>query len=125
MFIAVRSMSVRPYVLRIYKEVVSLANLQEQVKQDMDRIVTEWLETEYLNKDDVFVIGCSTSEVAGEHIGTSGSEDIAEVIFTALQRLTREKKVHLAFQCCEHLNRAIVMAKHTQEKLQLNPVTVI
>jgi len=96
-----------------------------QVKKDLDQIVNEWLELDYLNDGDLFVVGCSTSEVAGKQIGTSGSEEIAEVIFEALLPLKREKNVHVVFQCCEHLNRALVLEKSVQEKLQIDPVSVI
>ncbi|MEI3604230.1 TIGR01440 family protein [Pseudogracilibacillus sp. SE30717A] len=96
-----------------------------EVKKDLERITLEWLENDYLKPDNLFVVGCSTSEVAGKHIGTSGSEEIAEVIFYSLNRLAKEKGIHLAFQCCEHLNRALVIEKRVQENLNLEPVSVI
>lgn len=99
--------------------------MDEQIKHDIDRVVDEWLATDYLKENDLFVIGCSTSEVAGETIGTSGSEDIAQVLFESLQRFQREKKVHLVFQCCEHLNRALVMEREVQQALGIDEVTVI
>lgn len=102
-----------------------MLTMLKKVKSDLDLIVTEWLKTDYLKEGDLFVIGCSTSEVAGKHIGTSGSEEIAEVIFDGLQRLVKERNVHLVFQCCEHLNRALVMERSIQQKLLLEPVTVI
>src|SRR5699024_12210218 len=69
--------------------------------------------------------GCSTSEVVGETIGTSGSEAVAEEMFTALNRLKDNSGVALAFQCCEHLNRAIVLERSVQEALVLEPVSAI
>src|SRR5690625_2262860 len=110
----------------VYKKGGSkMTTMLTQIKNDMDRIVSEWLETNYLNRGNLFVIGCSTSEVDGEHIGTSGSEAIAEVILNSLQQVKQEKGIEFAFQCCEHLNRAIVMERTTQEKMNLYPVTVI
>src|SRR5699024_8909084 len=102
-----------------------MTEILNQVKHDMNKIVDEWLETDYLNEGDIFVIGCSTSEVAGEHIGTAGSEDIAAEIFGALSRLQKERGIALAFQCCEHLNRAIVIERSLQEKLALEPVSAV
>lgn len=102
--------------------------LQEKlnhIKADMDALVDEWLENEHLKEGQVFVIGCSTSEVAGEPIGTSGSEEVAAVLFKSLQRLRKEKGIHLAFQSCEHINRALVIERETKELLQLDEVTVI
>lgn len=110
------------YTLSFQREVDKMLN---EVKKNIDHIVTEWLQTEYIKEGDLFVIGCSTSEVAGKQIGTSGSEEIAEVIFHSLKHLENEKKTHLAFQCCEHLNRTLVVEKNVQEKLQLEPVSVI
>lgn len=92
----------------------------------MNAIVSEWIENEYLHKGDLFVIGCSTSEVAGEQIGTSGSEDISEHIFKALQKLKEATGIHLIFQCCEHLNRALVIERETMQKIgHLEEVSVI
>ncbi len=96
-----------------------------KVKKDLDYIINEWLETDYLKSGNLFVVGCSTSEVAGKHIGTSGSEEIAEVIFHSLNRLVKERDIHLAFQCCEHLNRALVIEKKVLNNLNLDPVSVV
>jgi len=97
----------------------------EKVKKDLDQLITEWLKADYLKENDLFVIGCSTSEVAGKQIGTSGSEEIAEVIFNSFQRLEKAKSIYLVFQCCEHLNRALVLEKEIQEKLSIDTVSVI
>lgn len=97
----------------------------EQVTKHINHIVDEWLEIGYLKEKDIFVVGCSTSEVAGERIGTSGSEKIAEQLFKGLQRLKQEANIHLAFQCCEHLNRALVVERETMSQFKLEEVTVI
>lgn len=102
-----------------------MSTLLEQVKQDVDNLVDEWLDTNYLQAGDIFVTGCSTSEVAGEYIGTAGSEAVATEIFTSLDRLKTASGVVLAFQCCEHLNRAVVMERSTQIALGLEPVSAI
>src|SRR5690625_1480743 len=99
--------------------------MHERIKNDMEHVVDEWIASDFLEAGDLFVVGCSTSEVAGKQIGTSGSEEIAKVLFESLQRLAKEKKIHLAFQCCEHLNRAIVIERVAQEKLGMDRVTVI
>lgn len=101
-----------------------MSKLDEQLKHHMDTLVSEWIQSGHLNKGDLFVIGCSTSEVAGESIGTSGSEDIAAIIFNALQRLKQESSIHLVFQCCEHLNRALVIEKETMKTYGLREVSV-
>lgn len=102
-----------------------MKELLTQVQEDMGAIVDEWIASDVLEEGTVFVIGCSTSEIAGEHIGTSGSEEIAEVIFTNLKKLETEKGVHLAFQGCEHINRAITMEEATRKMLGLDAVSVV
>jgi|SRR5699024_12869355 len=97
----------------------------DKIKQDVDQLVAEWLQTDYLQENDLFVVGCSTSEVGGKRIGTSGSEEVAAVMFNSLKRLEKERKVHLVFQCCEHLNRALVLEKKVQEKLRIDTVSVV
>ena len=58
---------------------------------------------------DMLVIGASTSEIAGERIGTQGSVEIAQDIVKAVERCAHTYGVHVAYQCCEHLNRALVV----------------
>ena len=102
-----------------------MSKLDAQLKQNMDELVTEWIENGHLHEGNLFVIGCSTSEVAGESIGTSGSEEIAAIIFEALQKLAQQSSIHLVFQCCEHLNRALVVEKETMQVYGLTEVSVI
>lgn len=100
-------------------------NQKPQTEHDMRLIVDEWINSNYLNRGDIFVIGCSTSEVAGEHIGTSGSEQIAADIYNELNRLKKETGVQLAFQCCEHINRALLIEKATLNQENLREVLVV
>ena|SRR5690554_3043397 len=96
----------------------------EQWATELRTLMDEWVDSGYLSEGDLFIVGCSTSEVAGETIGTAGSEEIAAFIFEELQRLKEKTGISLCFQCCEHLNRAIVMEKETMERKQLEQVTV-
>src|SRR5699024_6157820 len=95
------------------------------VQNDMRLIVDEWIQSGHLASGDIFVIGCSTSEVAGEHIGTSGSEQIAYSMYSELMRLRDETGVQLAFQCCEHINRALLIEKDTLIQENLREVLVV
>src|SRR5699024_1595140 len=99
--------------------------LTKQVKQDMEEVVQEWLDSSYLTEGNIFVIGCSISEDVGEKIETAGSEEVDEKIYDSLQRLANDAKVHLAFQCCEHLNRSLEMERDTMKTYSLEQVTVI
>ncbi len=66
-----------------------------------------------------------TSEVAGDRIGTSGGEDIAESIYSGLADLKKITGIHLAFQCCEHLNRALVVEEETAQLFRLPAVSAV
>lgn len=79
--------------------------IQDQCKQ----IAKQLIEKAKLKKGDVVVIGCSTSEVVGETIGTNSSLEIAKQIFDGLYYTFKKNQIFTAFQCCEHLNRAIVV----------------
>ena len=64
-----------------------------------------------LKEGDIMVIGCSSSEVAGGTIGQNSSIETAEAVFGGIYSVLQEKKIYLAAQCCEHLNRAIIVEK--------------
>lgn len=70
--------------------------------------IAELYEKSGLKKGSIVVVGCSTSEVLGSKIGTNSNPDTAGEIFKALYEYAQSKNLHLAIQCCEHLNRAIV-----------------
>lgn len=96
-----------------------------KIEQDMKTVISEWQASEYLTEGNILVVGCSTSEVSGKDIGTSGSENVAEILFRQLYRLSNENNIHLAFQGCEHINRAITIEKSVAEKNHLEVVSVI
>jgi len=73
----------------------------------------------------LFVVGCSTSEVGGAGIGTYSSPELAEVVFGGIYQATQEAGVYLAAQCCEHLNRALILEQEAAEKYGYEPVNVV
>lgn len=97
----------------------------ESVKQDLQTMMEEWKNQDFIRKEGLFLIGCSTSEVVGEHIGTAGSKEVAAAIYEAMKKFQQETGVDLAFQCCEHLNRAIVLERKVQQRLQIPEVNAI
>ena len=72
----------------------------------------------------IFVVGCSTSEVLGNKIGTGGSSDVAVAMFTALKAVCDAHGLYLAVQCCEHLNRSLVIDAACQDRYNFDEVTV-
>ncbi|HHV78811.1 MAG TPA: TIGR01440 family protein [Firmicutes bacterium] len=97
-----------------------LDEIQAQVGQALNGL----LEVARLKPGQILVVGCSTSEVLGKRIGSAGNTDVAKAILEVLMRAAREKGFFLAIQCCEHLNRALVVEEECAEKYNLEPVTV-
>lgn len=85
----------------------------------------ELLEVAKLAPGQILVVGCSTSEVGGEGIGTFSSPELAEAIFEGIYQAANEADVYLAAQCCEHLNRAIILEEIAAEKYGYEPVNVV
>lgn len=73
----------------------------------------------------VIVLGCSTSEVVGAHIGKGSVPELGKVIAEAMLDACRERQLHAVFQCCEHLNRAIVVEKEVLKDMHLCQVRAI
>lgn len=74
-------------------------------------VVEEICEKAKLNKGDIFIVGCSTSEVIGGIIGKNSSVETGEALFNTIYNILSKKGIFLAAQCCEHLNRAIIIEK--------------
>jgi uncharacterized protein (TIGR01440 family) len=79
------------------------------IKNQCALAVSELIEIAKLKKNDIVVVGCSTSEVVGSKIGTNSDPDTAQQIFDGIYYTLKEKGIFMASQCCEHLNRAIVI----------------
>lgn len=99
--------------------------LLNKIKEDAESVIDELLETARLSKGDVFVLGCSSSEMCGERIGTASSADAAEALYDVLMPKLREKGVFLAAQCCEHLNRALVVERSVALERRLETVNAV
>lgn len=97
----------------------------EEIPSEIARLLEELHHVFPLNENRLLVIGCSTSEVMGERIGTSGTLDAAEAVFTAIAEFAQRTKVQLAFQGCEHINRALVVERETAIRHSLEEVTVV
>lgn len=81
----------------------------EKIKAQAYAAAKEIIEKAGLGKGDILVVGCSTSEVIGDKIGTNSSPETAEYIYIGVAQAAKEAEVFLAAQCCEHLNRAIII----------------
>ena len=87
--------------------------------------VTQLLEAAKLQRGDILVVGCSSSEVGGQKIGSASSPQVAQAILDGIYPVLREKGIYLAAQCCEHLNRAIILEQDAALRDRLPIVNVV
>lgn len=95
------------------------------ISEQMQKLLEEFAQLAELKPKSLVVVGCSTSEVLGKRIGTAGALDVAKAIYEPLKQFADKHGVTLAFQCCEHLNRALVMEREEAETRGYEEVTVI
>ncbi len=88
------------------------------IQEECILAATDLIEKAKLKKGDIVVVGCSTSEVLGSRIGTDSSPETAKVLFESLYGVFNEKGIFVAAQCCEHLNRAIIIEKEAAEFIE-------
>ena len=95
------------------------------IAQEAYRAAKELLQVAKVEAQDIMVVGCSTSEVAGAGIGTFSSPELAEAVFGGIYQATEEAGIYLAAQCCEHLNRALIIEKEAAKKYGYEMVNVV
>lgn len=95
------------------------------IRQQAAQAAAELTEKAGLKAGDIFVVGCSSSEVGGHRIGSDSSPEVAQAILDGIYPVLKEKGIYLAAQCCEHLNRAIVLEKEAARAYGLAPVNVV
>lgn len=95
------------------------------IKEKSLVIINELIEKANLKKGDLLVVGCSSSEIMGETIGHGSTLEAAEAVFSAIYPVLTEKGIYLAAQCCEHLNRALIIEQEVAEKRGYEIVNVM
>lgn len=99
---------------------IDLNKITEQIRSGL----TELLNQANLHEGDLVVLGCSTSEIQGEHIGKYPSVDVGRTVVSAVMEVLKPRKLYLAVQGCEHLNRALVVERKIAEEKNFEIVTV-
>ena len=97
----------------------------KQIEAEARQAMTELVAAAKLKKGDVLVVGCSSSEMVGGHIGKDSSIEAARALYAGAAPVLAEKGVWLAAQCCEHLNRAIILEREAAEKYGWEEVCVV
>ncbi|MBR2892236.1 MAG: DUF436 family protein, partial [Clostridia bacterium] len=97
----------------------------ENIALQAEKATRELIEKANLKAGDLLVVGCSSSEIVGSEIGHGSSLEAAEAAFEGIYGVLKEKGIYLAAQCCEHLNRAIIIEKEYAHKHSLQIVNVV
>lgn len=108
-----------------YGGIVMMTEEMTIIGEEAYRAAKELLELARPEPGQLMVVGCSTSEVGGAGIGTFSSPEMAEVVFGGIYQATQEAGIYLAAQCCEHLNRALILEKEAARLYSLEIVNVI
>lgn len=83
----------------------------EQIKNEAKAAAEQLCEGAKLQKGAIVVVGCSSSEVEGCKIGSNSNPEVAKMIYEGIMEVLQPKGIYLAAQCCEHLNRAIIIER--------------
>ncbi len=95
------------------------------IRTQAENAIKEILNAAPLKKGDLFIVGCSSSEIIGGKIGKDSSYEAAEAVFNGIYPLLVENGIFLSAQCCEHLNRALVLEREAAERFGYEPVCAV
>ena len=96
-----------------------------EIKNQAAQAARELAEAAKLEKGDIFVVGCSSSEVCGEKIGTLSNFEVGKAVFDGIYEVLSQKGIYLAAQCCEHLNRSVVIERECMREYRLEEVSAV
>ena len=97
-------------------ETIELEDLGDQARQ----VLEELMEVARLKPGQILVVGCSSSEIDSFKIGSHSSAEIGMAVYTALYQELKPKGIYLAAQCCEHLNRALILEQRQLRLTAMN-----
>ena len=97
----------------------------EIIREEARKATEELISKANLQEKDILVVGCSTSEVTGNIIGTESSIEAAQAVFQGISEVADKKGVFIAAQCCEHLNRAIILEREAAKEQRIPVVNVV
>lgn len=99
--------------------------LLKEISSQAETAVTELLQVAKLQSKDIVVLGASSSEILGQKIGSYSSLQVAQAVFQPIYLLCKERGLFLAVQCCEHLNRALILEQDALTFHRYEPVNVV
>lgn len=98
--------------------------LLSEIRETTERAVRELVELSSLGEGRILVVGCSSSEIIGSRIGQASIPAVADAVLDGMMLVLKEKGIYLAAQCCEHLNRALIVERECAERYGLDEVCV-
>ena len=97
----------------------------EMIREEAARAAAQLFEVAKMKEGELLVVGCSSSEIGAEKIGTHSSAEIGQAVFEGIKGVLDRQGVFLAAQCCEHLNRALILEKEAAVKYGYPMVNVV
>jgi uncharacterized protein (TIGR01440 family) len=85
--------------------------MRDNIEESVRSVTLELLDKAKLKPNQIVIVGCSTSEIAGHRMGTCSNVEIGGIVFAQINNTLKERGLHLAAQCCEHLNRALIVER--------------
>lgn len=99
--------------------------MYEELKAQAAAAAAEIMAAAKLREGDVLAVGCSSSEICGQKIGSDSNEEVAGAVFSGIWDEARKRGVYLAAQCCEHLNRCLIVEEECAETYGLARVNAV
>ena len=90
--------------------------MYEDIKEEAAKAVAELVERSGIKKGQILVVGCSSSEVCGDRIGSNSKPEVAQAVFDGIRSVTDPLGIYIAAQCCEHLNRALIVEREAWDE---------
>ncbi len=97
----------------------------EEIGKQARAVLLELLEAAHMEPGQILVVGCSSSEIDSFKIGSHSSSEIGQAVYLAFYKELKARGIYLAAQCCEHLNRALILEKEAADKYGYEPVNVV
>lgn len=97
----------------------------ELIEKQGYELTKELIEVSGIKEEQILVVGCSSSEIVGEKIGSFSSVEVAEALYAGIDKAAKEANIFVAAQCCEHLNRVLILEEAAANKYMYEEVNVV
>lgn len=112
-------------VMVVNDDILAHVENHNDIKEAAALVAEELVSAAGLCEGDILVVGCSSSEIVGKSIGKHSAFDAALAVFEGIYPILSERGIYLAAQCCEHLNRAVIIERECAKKYGYEQVSVV